>query len=403
MNRAYFHCLIENNKPRCCAFKIEGQYEYFELFRPGAKKPIKVINDTIKEIINRFNDINDSGVNIVLSDFLQFLKIFSINAEDIDYNIYDIHMLELNSLDIANSTFIKDKKVLRTILDKFEGKSLHEYQKLLSNSAIVYKDMTDRGIIVNDTIFNPQWSLNTFSGRSKSLGFNIQGHHTDDKVRSITSSEDNILLHFDWVSADIRVASILSQDKNLIKSFEDSDPYTFMMHKINNNDLKRDECKLFLLKSINSMSNNDIIDDLFPSLSKWIISCRNITRDEKGYLDSILDRRFKVSKAKNQLAVLNGIMQGSVAHAMHNSIRKIWNKLGSYLIADIHDSIVLSVPNDGPLIRSVISIVSDIMTKPYEGIINGDCYFPVRVSIGKRWKNWKLFEIHRKGGIERVK
>lgn len=401
MSNAYFHTIFENSKPRCAVLKYCDNYEYFELFRQGAKKPIKAIKDNIAAINKHLLEINDSG-KVVVSGFKNYISCFNLPIEDMEYNIYDLHQDHLLEMQLTNNQ-AKDRKILKAIVDKFECKQVSEYQKHLANAAIVYQFLQNQGVIVNDTLMKPEWSLNTFSGRSKSLGFNIQGHHHNDKVRVVDSSENYVLLHFDWISADIRVASILSGDTNLGNSFIESDPYTHMVNFINNKDFSRDECKIFLLKSINSMSNNDVLSDIYPKLGKWIEQCYSITRSEDGELETILGRRFKVSKSKNQLAVFNGVMQGSVAHAMHNVIRKVWNSLGSYIIADIHDSLVLSVPNEGPLIRSIIDLVSPIMMYPFAGLTDINYDFPMRVSIGKRWKDWQLFEIHKKSGIERVK
>jgi len=403
VNTLYLYTIFESNKPRTVGIKVDDDIQIYDLFRPGARKPIKIINDNIKKIRELILNANDTGCQIVTSNFKNIITAFNLPLDDRVYNVYDIHLDNLNNIKSTNNES-KDATLVRKILDKMCCKQPLEYQKLISNAAVVYQDMENRGIIINDTVIFPKWSMLTFSGRSKSTGFNIQGHYEEDKIRSINSDESHVLLHFDWISADIRVASMLSKDQALIDSFVNSDPYTYMMNILNtdNHKLSRDEYKMFLLKSINSMNNNMELEAIYPNLGKWIDKCYKDTRDSDNYLETIMQRRFKVSKAKNDLAVLNGVMQGSVAHAMHSALRRIWEKLGSSIITEIHDSIVLSIPNDGPVIRSTINIVSPIMMYPFQGLLPSNPCFPVSVSLGKKWKTWKLLEVHRSGGIERV-
>ncbi len=403
MDTLYLYTIFDSHKPRTVGIKIDDDIQIYDLFRPGARKPIKTINDTIKKIRELILNANDTGCKIITSNFKSIISAYGLPIDDRIYNVYDMH-LDSSSIIKSTNNESKDALLVRKILDKMCCKQPLEYQKLISNAAIVYQDMENRGIIVNDTEMYPQWSMQTFSGRSKSTVFNIQGHYEEDKIRSKNSDESYVLLHFDWISADIRVASILSKDRALIDSFVNSDPYTYMMNILNTdqNQLSRDEYKIFLLKSINSMNNNSELETIYPNLGKWIDECYKGTRDSNNHLETIMERRFKVSKAKNDLAVLNGVMQGSVAHAMHSAIRRIWEKLGSSIITEIHDSIVLSVPNDGPIIRSTINIVSPIMMYPFQGLLQSNPCFPVSISLGKKWKTWKLLEVHRSGGVERV-
>lgn len=407
MNTIYFYTLYDpvTNKPKCAGIKTGDKIEIYDLFRPGAKKIVNTIFKTIADIREYILRANDNGDLIVTSGFKRSLKTYNFPLDDRDYNIYDLnfdHLLRINS---SNSQS-KDYELIRKILIKMGNKDIHEYMKLLSNTSVAYQAIEDRGLYINDSLVFPKWSLETFSGRSKSLEFNIQGHHEEDYV-SYNDSSNNILIHFDWVSADIRMAAYLSGDEVLTDSFYESDPYTVMMNHINNDSnekITREECKIYFLKSINSMNvDNTAIESIYPRLSKWIKHCRAITRNEDGELSTALGNKFQVSKAKNSLAVLNGAMQGSVAHAMHNVMRNIWIKCGGYLITEIHDSLILSVPNELPVIKSVISLVVPYMIRPLKGFLENDPEFSVKVSIGKKWKKWVLLETHRSRGVERVK
>lgn len=404
MSTIYFYTLFDQSskKPRCAGIKIGDKTIVYDLFRPGANKLLKTISSSLKKISNFLIESNDRGHDIVTSNFKSILTAYNLPIDKRHYNIYDVHIDTLGLIK-PREGLDADTILLNKILDKMASSKHHSYQKLISNAAVVYQDLQNTGLYINDTIMHPEWSMMTFSGRSKSLGFNIQGYYEEHKIRTISSTTRDVLLHFDWVSADIRAASLMSGDDLLISSFDKSDPYTMMVDNIGGS-ITRDECKLFLLKSINSMSiHNNAISEMFPKLDKWIQKCYEATRGEDGYLETLLHRRFKVANAKNSLAVLNGAMQGSVAHAMQNVIRKVWEIFSINIIAEIHDSIVLCVPNDSVVIRSIIDAVVPIMLYPFADLLDYNPSFPLRVSIGKNWKQWKLLEIHRSSGVERVK
>ena len=76
-------------------------------------------------------------------------------------------------------------------------------------------------------------------------------------------------------------------------------------------------------------------------------------------------------------------------------------------MAEIHDSIVLTCQRPGgPIERQqlelMIADVADIMTRPFIGILDDDPYFPVKVSIGDRWRQWRVDRVYRETGVERL-
>lgn len=385
-----------SNKPCFSCIKTKNANTIIELYKPGIKKPIKEVRKAVATINSLLTKASDEGHEIITTDFKRVIKSFELPIDDRDYNVYDIHL----SKPIPYTGNSSDIELVKKAADKiYENYKTASYQKLLSNVSVVYQDLENRGLIINDISMHPLWSLQTYSGRSKSLEFNIQGYSDNDYVRATSVDNKSILIHFDWISADLRAASILAKDDQLIDSFLRSDPYTVLMDHINSNaiesQLNREDCKLFMLKSINSMDTNDILEKVYPQLCKWIKGIRTLTESSEGYAETLLQRRFKMSSAKNALAVLNGAMQGSVAHAMHNVLRNVWLKCGSNIVADIHDSLVLSVPEDQKIINATIDTVLPIMMYPFEGLLQEKHCFPVKVSIGRKWKKWKLFKTYR--------
>jgi hypothetical protein len=386
-----------SNKPVCACLRINDHYKIYELYRAGIKKPIIEVKKAIHQIKEILLKANDNNNTIITNNFKQLLISFDLPIDDREYNVYDIQS-DVHSPLISSNDPIKDIDFLVKATERLIKLKLRAYQKAYANASVVYQDLENKGLFVNDTLVFPKWSLQTYSGRSKSLDFNIQGYYENDRISSIAAGSKSVLLHFDWISADLRMASLLSQDKKLQDSFIESDPYTVFMESIRSEgeSLTREESKLFMLRSINSMDvDASALMDVYPGLCKWINKIKSITQIEDGYAQTLLGRKFKLSNSKNALAVLNGAMQGSVAHAMHIVLREVWCKCPGYVVADIHDSLVLSIPNDPQIIKSVIDVVVPIMMFPFKKYCDDNPCFPLKVSIGNRWKHWKLYKTYR--------
>jgi len=404
MNDLHIYTLFDKKtgKPRCTGIKDGTKVIICDLYRPGAGKTIKKI-DTTKKIIRKvILKANANKRRIILSDFKSHIAAFDLPRDTREYHVYDVHLSDVH---LSNS-LVKDSELIRRVLEKFSQMEPTEYQKVFAQAAIVYQDLEDNGLLINHDPVFPKWSQKTFSGRSKTTSFNIQGFYENFHVTPQGGQETDILIHFDWICADIRVASIMSKDPVLSAAFDNSDPYTIMMNELNSGSeekMDREESKRYLLKSINSMDFTSVaLSEIYTRLGRWIRRCKEVTNDGKP-LKTLLGRKFRLIRAKNQLAVLNGIMQGSVAHAMHLSLRRIWEKLPSRLVTEIHDCLVVAVPPDMKEIKAVINIIAPIMLYPFEGILDENPAFPLNISIGKKWKKWKLYETHRETGVINVK
>jgi len=401
MQRIHIYTLFDKHtqKPCCTGILIGDKVIIKELYRPGAGKLLIKIYDTIKYIHNLIVSAQERKITIITSDFKAHLKTFDLPLLKEPYEVYDLHLPA-----VPPESAEQDAKSLERILRSMANHTPKPYQKIFANAAVVYEDLERVGLVYNYKPVNPIYSQKTYSGRSKTMQFNIQGLGEKCLIWPTYYSEKDILMHFDWVCADIRAASILSGDEKLSRSFVDSDPYTFLMHEVNANSkqsLTRDEAKLFLLKSINSMDfTSEALVDVYPGLGRWIRQIRNQLREENGYVETILNRKFPLRSAKNMLAALNAAMQGSVAHAMQSAVRRIWEQFGARLITEIHDSLVVSCPARPEYVEQIMDGVANIMLRPFgdDGPI-----FPVNVSIGKKWKTWKLCRTYRENGVYNVK
>lgn len=394
MSSLYIYTLFEKDgKPCCTGIKIGREATVFDLFRKGSKRLVAEIYRDRALIRDLIVGASWRGHKIVTSDFKSHLVGYKLPLDTRQYNVYDLHLPELKS----TGSQVKDWQVVRQVLDKMAQQTTREYQKLIANAGVVYQDLENRGLLVNFCHMHPLWSQKTFSGRSKTSGFNIQGYTEPFQILPTTSHERDVVIHFDWICADIKVAGILADDRKLLRTFQASDPYEAMALELKpHGQVTRNECKIALLKAINSMDLlSTALTEVYPALGRWIERCRVTMQRGDGYLETLLGRRFRITQAKNQLAVLNGIMQGSVAHGMQNVIRKVWERLGSRLIAEIHDSLVVTSPPDQHEIRATIKTTGEVMLHPFAGLLPTNPAFPFKVSIGRRWREWKYLETHR--------
>lgn len=261
------------------------------------------------------------------------------------------------------------------------------WNRLIAKSAIVYSDLQQRGVTANLIHQTPEWSLDTYTGRSKCKGFNVQGEK-DIAIQNPQSRGDDVFICFDWSAADIRMAALLSEDPLLCDMSASGDPYAALAQEIVG--LSRDECKLSLLIAINQMDYSAEILKPFPRLQEWIREC--LQKLEAGIpLYTILGRGFKYKEGGKKRAPFNATMQGSIAHAMHSVIYSIWERYQFHLVAEIHDSVVLTCPRD--MLNDMIDNVVDIMQHPFSGLIATNPVFPVRVSVGKSWRRWKFYKL----------
>jgi hypothetical protein len=106
-------------------------------------------------------------------------------------------------------------------------------------------------------------------------------------------------------------------------------------------------------------------------------------------ITSILGREF--FNAEKPRSAFNSTMQGSIAHAMQLSIRRIWES-EFRLLVETHDSITVACGKN--MIKPTVRAIVEIMCRPFDGILDGDPIFPVRVSIGKDWCQWKSWRLY---------
>lgn len=370
---------FDKNRPQWSYIISKNDVQYVPLFAPDTGLTLNKVFDNV-EIIR---EIFQSGVTVLTHNFKDQIASFELQLSKNRYNVYDCADF---SLDTLNQDLVAEK---------ISSKDKMEWQKVFANASVVYQSLQNRGLRRGCHSVKPTWDLKTYTGRSRTSGFNLQGATSEDDLSPVTNMVDPYFLNFDWVAADMRAASIISDDFELSRAFLNSDPYVAVAEIFNcgveYDPLTRDEAKLALLQSINSMDFDSHVLKPFNGLSAWIRRCKK-QLDRDGFLESLLGRRFYVDRehARSYRSSFNATMQGTVAHAMHSTIRSVWEIFDIYVFADSHDSLSMVVPKS--CVDQAVEMVTSIMSAPFKDIIDSNPHFPVVAYLGKKWKRWRRID-----------
>lgn len=323
---------------------------------------------SIKEALKSEEVLKATANNLdelLIVNYKDYLKYFGMCCAQ---KLYD-YPLEYNSLKQAVISIYKE-------LDEL----FKEWQEIRADAAEVYQMLEDRGVYYEHKKVYPIYGMNVYSGRSKTTGFNIQGTNNNFNIRH-SIEKYKIFVSFDWIAADARIGGILSEDDELNRCYEYSDPYTYIEKSLGS-EISRDECKLELNKSVNSLSGKSEIFMLFPRYGKWIDEQVVLLRSN-GFSRSILGRKFVTDGTiKGDRRSFNSILQGSVAHAMQKVIFRVNEACGDIILTEQHDSLTICTSENRA--KSDIDIVSKIMLQPFDGKLK-NIKMPLRIEVGKSW------------------
>ncbi len=372
-----FNYVTKPAEPLCSVIYDGKKLRLFNFYLPGTGQTLARAHknlETMREILLR------ESPKIILNDYKAHIEAFDL-PKDIPHNIYDTALY----VDTTPTSPSEARALIDQLIPTLIEQKPQRWMKLRAQAAVVYSYLEARGVFYAYKVFHPHYSQHTFTGRSKTSGFNLQGLPANDEVRPLQGHE--WLLCFDWLAADIRTLSILSQDENMLQSFETSDPYTFMA----GDELDRKFCKIELLKAINALNYNHEILDFFPQFREWMKG-QILLIKEQQYLESIMGRKFWVDKQdiRSYRRVFNATAQGSVVHAMQAALVAIYGDFRAYIVTEIHDSIVGS--SNRSMLELVTNSIGQHMAHPFEGILSENPLFPIKISIGHNWKKWEKWK-----------
>lgn len=358
------------------SIEVADEIRFHNLYLPGTGLKLREIRESLSKLKKVFDG------PVCVNDFKAHTA--ALGLDRTNYEAYDVNIPKVK---LVPSSIVNGKIALAKIVKAVKKKSYHNWHKLVANASVVYQVMEDRGVYDGYLKKPLHYSLDTFTGRSKTLGFNLQGTTGEFDIRP-TSDQFGYFVHFDWVSVDLQMAAHMSGDPEMRKAFRESDPYTVLEESKNHPEYDRPRCKKEFLKAVYSLSMDHSILNPFPVFRDWMK--KRVYRMQKdGYLSSILGRRFYIS-GDNELGVFNAQFQGSVVHAMQAALLRIFKDYSDYLLTEVHDSIIMTCKQVEmmDLIRDVV----EIMNNPLDGYMDNPPFMPLVVSVGKSWKGWKRFK-----------
>jgi hypothetical protein len=354
-----------------------------DLWLPGTRSVLQA-----EEMTNRFlRDVIMDGSEFSINDWKSHIVALGLPAWR-----YNVRCRAPSTIQSSGS----NQELVRKRLIEAHRNGCHRWEEILAKAHMAYAHLERVGISNGIEMVRPIYSTDTWSGRSKTTGFVIQGQNEDSVVLP-TREGHRWFLHFDWTAADARIASILSGDPEMDAAFiKGEDPYAVVLRKKRAQGIfeERDHVKREWLRVLYSMDVEAPIVSYFPKMKAWMLA--QVSQLKKhGWLESILGRRFRVAEhkeggEKGERAVFNAVLQGSVAHAMHATLAAVTERFPDNVFAEIHDSLVMTCKDSD--LDDLIKGVREIMTRPFAGILDSNPLFPVKVSLGKQWKRWVPLE-----------
>jgi len=352
--------------------------EFLPIFQKGTGITLHQAIENL-ELVKQFVETE----NVILSDFKSFVGALNLDYRK-EYRIYDCGLPSLSFI----GNLSKSKLQAAKCLAELRQSETNVWSKILAQAQIVYSYLENKGYYHNNKHCRPFYDL-TYSGRSKCSKNNIQGSNDHDVIEP-TNEDHDWFVHFDWIAADLRAASIMSNDQYLMKSFIDSDPYTMLHQDLNSSQVSREDCKKQLLGAIYSLNYDGL--ECYQQLAKWMRHELSLI-ESHGYSKSILGKKFELEDNRTYKSVFNAKIQGSVAHAMQSVLYKVFQLFPDNIIAEVHDSLILA--SSQAQLKEIINSVSNIMLRPLEGYLESNPTFPLKVSVGKKWRQWKFYREYR--------
>jgi len=367
-------------KPLISGVVIDKTVKFYPMYMKGTGLSLYQVEENKQKVIEALTTkvfVNDMKTHIWALDLPTFCT----------YDAYTFPSLRVQPDDLKQA-----KKYIASKLISMKKTKPSRWQKILADACLVYQHLQNRGVIVDWKLEKPLYGF-TITGRSSTSGFNIQGATEESDVRIAEGSED-YLVHFDWMGADLRAASVLSKDEKMQAVFEKSDPYTVLAEDLQKHcgyEANREDLKVEFLKSMYSLNVESPVFEYYPGFLNWMKEALVEMRDT-GYTETILGRRFSVESGEK--TAFNAIIQGTVAHAMQLVLIKLFAMMPDQILTEVHDSVIISC--DKSSVSNVLKEVLPVMLRPFDGVLSSNPVFPVKVSIGKRWRKWKRYKEFRK-------
>ncbi len=356
-------------------------------------------------------------------------KIYEIAGEEFNINSPKqlskilFEKLKLPVIKKTKTGISTDEEVLTKLSRQHElPKDLLEYRELAKLKSTYVDSLPG---LINPKTGKVHTSFNqtvTATGRLSSSEPNLQNIpiKTEEgrKIRKafIPAAKENVLMSADYSQIELRILAHLSGDKNLIKAFKDGrDIHAFtasLVFGVEEADVTgdmRNMAKTVNFGIIYGMSPyglsqslgidvdkaKDFIDSYFeryPDVKQYLESLIEEAR-EKGFVTTLLGRRRYIPEINSkdmrlrqfaERTAINTPIQGSAADIIKVAMIAINEKLsgdepGSKMILQVHDELVLDVPN------RECGRVYKILKEGMENVIKLKVPVEAHIEMGKNW------------------
>ncbi|MBU0686922.1 MAG: DNA polymerase I [Candidatus Margulisbacteria bacterium] len=395
---------------------------------------LKLYQEVEVPLISVLTDMEETGTYIDAKQLEKLSKKLKKDAKELESNIYILsgeefninstkqlqkilfHKLQLPVIKKTKTGISTDASVLEVLAPNFEiAKKLLDY-RTISKLLSTYVDALPE--IINEKTKRIHTSFNqtiTTTGRLSSSNPNLQNIPAKGEyaqaIRSafVPQKKDWVILAADYSQVELRILAHLSQDPALIQAFEEGQDIHrstaaavtgIPLDKVTKEE--RNAAKAINFGIVYGMSDfglskqlgikrqvaKEFIDKYFAKyaeVQKFISKTIKFAR-ENGYVETMLGRKRPLldinSQNPNQRSfaertAINTPVQGTAADMIKVAMINLHKKLEKFeakLIIQVHDELVLEVPNRE--INQVKKIVEEEMRNAIKLIV------PVKVDIG---------------------
>ena len=378
----------QSSRPLMAAFMDDGSdaVRSYPLLLSGVGLSLKTVWESARAILGEFKGSPLPAVT--MNDFKTVLDFLDreCNLLAHPFNVWDFGIPKQPNYGTLSAE--RAREICEKLVRGVASIQPAPWMKLLGRATQVYRMLQKRGLMNGHLLTYPRYVLNTVSGRSKTLGFNVQGTDASYDVKH-PDEEKSYFIHLDWISADLKAGQILSGDELLAEAFRKSDPYTVMAK----GDLTRADCKGMMIRALYEMDQDSPALQFWPDLQKWV-AVEKAKLENRGWTESVLGRRFRMATEgdplHNMRSVFNASLQGTVVHAMHSALWQIYKAMPDCIVAEMHDSITLAANRHA--IKEVLNVGVEAMLHPFKDVLDSNPTFPLRIYVGRHWKKWKLYK-----------
>ncbi len=422
--------------------KTKFIYDYQKEFLDELKKEemLSLYQDMELPLVYVLADMEITGFKVDYDYLLSMKQEINKKLSDLEKEIYAISGVEFNIASpkqLGNILFnvlmipypkkVKENNysTSKDILDKLKGNYkivdlvflYRMYAKLYSSYIVgLIDEIREDGRI--HTIYNQTL---TKTGRLSSERPNLQNipvRLEEGRLirKAFIPSNDSIIMSSDYSQIELRVFAHMSGASNMIKAFQDdldihaktaSDIYHVPLSEVDKT--MRRNAKAVNFGIIYGISSFGLSEDLgidvyeaknfidsyletFPGIKDYM---KRIVDDayKNGYVKTLFGRKRVIDELSNknylirqsgERMAMNTPIQGTAADILKMAMIKLYNKinemnLNSKILVQVHDELVLDVPNNEVEIMS--NLVRDIMENIYKMSV------PLKVDIeyGKTW------------------